>query len=89
MSCVCRRGPSLTDLLKTPHSSLAIHMAHTQCAHFERPLFVRACACTCVLVCAFLSFQEANLLLFTLCSTTCAPFNLGCCSHSLFQSAVV
>lgn len=47
MSCVCRRGPSLTDLLKTPHSSLAIHMAHTQCAHFERPLFC-ACACACV-----------------------------------------
>ncbi len=40
------------------------------------------------LVCASL-FQEANLLLFTPCSTTCAPFNLHCCSRSLFQSAVV
>lgn len=34
-------------------------------------------------------FQGANLLLFTPCSTTCAPFNLHCCSRSLFQSAVV
>lgn len=40
------------------------------------------------LVCASL-FQEANLLLFTPCTTTCAPFNLHCCSRSLFQSAVV
>lgn len=40
------------------------------------------------LVCASL-FQGANLLLFTPCSTTCTPFNLHCCSRSLFQSAVV
>lgn len=40
------------------------------------------------LVCVSL-FQGANLLLFTPCSTTCAPFNLHCCSRSLFQSAVV
>lgn len=55
MSCVCRRGPSLTDLLKTPHGSLAIHMAHTQCAHFERPLFVRA-ACLYVRACVCIPF---------------------------------
>lgn len=39
-------------------------------------------------MCASL-FQGANLLLFTPCSSTCAPFNLHCCSRSLFQSAVV
>jgi len=40
------------------------------------------------LVCASL-FQSANLLLFTPSPTTWAPFNLHCCSRSLFQSAVV
>lgn len=37
----------------------------------------------------FYPFQGANLLLFTPFSATCAPFNLPCCSRSLFQSAVV
>lgn len=60
------------------HSPLQMHMAR---APHEDSL--------CVWVCVLRSFQEANLLLFTPCSTTCAPFNLHCCSRSLFQSAVV
>lgn len=34
-------------------------------------------------------FHRANPLLFTPCTTTYAPFNLHCCSRSMFQSAVV
>lgn len=33
--------------------------------------------------------QKAHLLWFTTDSTTCALFNLHCCSSSLLQSAVV
>lgn len=42
MRCACGRGASLTDLLKTPHSSLPLHMART-------PHVLTGCArCLCV-----------------------------------------
>lgn len=58
------------------------HTVHCRCIWLAPPKRI-ACVCVASL------FQEANLLLFTPCSTTRAPFNLHCCSRSLFQSAVV
>lgn len=86
MSYICRQGPSLTDLLKTPHSSLAMHMAHTQCAHFERPLFVRACLCVhsfrfrkLIYYCSHSAPLHARLSIWAVVLTVCSNLLLFNC----------
>lgn len=71
MSCICRRGPSLTDLRDSSQLTSHTYGTHSQWFHLERPpLFVLARACTCARACVH-SFRFRKLIYY--CSHSAPP----------------
>lgn len=83
MSCVSQLAPSLTDLLKTPHSSLAIHMARAP------HVFALSARCLCARVplpfrkliyyCSHSAPLHARLSIWTVVLAVCSNLLLFNC----------